>query len=95
MPRVIEPEVVASAKPRVVTAPNTAAPSATNPTTSGTAPAGTSQTAAVDVSALRGRQDFLHANGVLAARLGEQADGKVGLRLWNSLGVLQQDWTYT
>ena len=108
MPIVIQPEVVSlyrkpasgtSVAPVVqpVTTGSASGGSATNPLTTGTTqPASTvSQQTAIDVATQRGRQDYFHTNGVLAARYGGQDDGKVGTRIWNSLGVLQVDQTYS
>ena len=39
-------------------------------------------------------QEFRDSAGTLRVRIGRQTDGKYGIRVWNSSGVLSHDQTY-
>lgn len=50
--------------------------------------------AAIEAVAGRDYQEIRDSSGVLRVRIGKQTDGKYGVRIWNSAGVLQIDNTY-
>ena len=45
-------------------------------------------------ASVRDYEEFRDSSGVLRQRNGKQTDGKFGIRIWNSAGVLQIDNTY-
>lgn len=50
--------------------------------------------AAIEASVGRDYQEIRDTAGTLRVRIGRQTDGKYGVRIWNSAGVLQIDQTY-
>lgn len=53
------------------------------------------QVAQLSQASVRPYDEYRDGSGVLRVRQGLQTDGKYGIRIWNSAGVLQIDNTYT